>query len=550
MILDGSKTSLETCIQVLKLYEDISGLCMNVEKTKLIWIGSEKNSEVKFCEELNLCWDNSEFTVLGVKFPKDLTAITELNYTSKIEEMKKIFLNWSKRILTPLGRITVIKSLALSKINHLILSLPKPSEKIVKEIQTLFYNYLWNRGPDKIKRSLVIQNYDNGGLRMIDLDSFISSLRLTWFRRMLTTPNKYFTKILNRYPIILECFKYGSQFITERKLTNINNNFWKDILITFKTFIDLVKPSNFNELMNIPLWGNKNIKVGGTSVFYKTWIDNGIMFIRDLISTNGQLLSYEEFRRRYQLRTNFLDFHGLISSLRDYINKFNFHEILERGFCPVQPLPLSIILKNKKGCRNICKLYIEDKMPTITFDKWGAELNLGPNFCWKKILTFPFSLVKDTNLRWFQFRIIHRFLGTNSLLCKMGIKTDNKCSFCNREKETIKHLFWDCEYVQDFWETVILLLAENCGLETVTFNICDILFGNPKSDDILNKIILWGKKYIFRCKYEGNTPSFNTFQRLLAWHFKVDAYIAKVEQKYGEFQTKWQRYIPLFDQSI
>ena len=125
MILDGSKTSLETCIQVLKLYEDISGLCMNVEKTKLIWIGSEKNSEVKFCEELNLCWENSEFTVLGVKFPKDLKAITELNYSSKIEEMKKIFLNWSKRILTPLGRITVIKSLALSKINHLILSLPK-----------------------------------------------------------------------------------------------------------------------------------------------------------------------------------------------------------------------------------------------------------------------------------------------------------------------------------------------------------------------------------------------------------------------------------------
>ena len=95
---------------------------------------------------------------------------------------------------------------------------------------------------------------------MIDLGSVISSLRLTWFRRMLTKPNKYFTNILNRYPIILECFKYGSQFITERKLTNINNNFWKDILITFKTFIDLVKPSNFNELMNKPLWGNKKYK--------------------------------------------------------------------------------------------------------------------------------------------------------------------------------------------------------------------------------------------------------------------------------------------------
>ena len=87
-------------------------------------------------------------------------------------KLRKYFLNWSKRILTPLERITVIKSVALSKINHLILSLPKPSEKIVKEIQILFNIYLWNRGKDKIKTSLLNQNYDNGGLRMIDLDSF------------------------------------------------------------------------------------------------------------------------------------------------------------------------------------------------------------------------------------------------------------------------------------------------------------------------------------------------------------------------------------------
>ena len=98
----------------------------------------------------------------------------------------------------------MIKSLALSKINHLILSPPKPSEKIIKDIQTLFYNYLWNGGPDKIKRSVVIQNYDRGGLRMIDVDSSINSLKLTWLRRMLITPNKYFTTISRRYPILYE----------------------------------------------------------------------------------------------------------------------------------------------------------------------------------------------------------------------------------------------------------------------------------------------------------------------------------------------------------
>ena len=49
-----------------------------------------------------------------------------------------------------------------------------------------------------------------------------------------------------------------------------------------------------------------------------------------------------------------LDFHGLISSLRDYINKFNFHEGLSSS-----TISLKYYIKNKKGCRNICNFYID-----------------------------------------------------------------------------------------------------------------------------------------------------------------------------------------------
>ena len=52
--------------------------------------------------------------------------------------MKKLFLNWSKRILTPFGNIVVIKSLALSKINHLNLALPNLTEKILKTFKICF----------------------------------------------------------------------------------------------------------------------------------------------------------------------------------------------------------------------------------------------------------------------------------------------------------------------------------------------------------------------------------------------------------------------------
>ena len=174
-------------------------------------------------------------------------------------------------------------------------------------------------------------------------------LRLTWFRRLLTTKSKYFICTLDRYSVIKDCITFGSQFITERKLNNVSNKFWNDILRTYKTFIDLVTPQNFNDLMGVMLWRNKNIKVGDTSVFYNSWIENGILSIRDLMSSSGQLVSYEEFRRIYTVQTNFLEVYGLIASVRNYINALNISEITELEMGPIWPSPLSIISKHKKA---------------------------------------------------------------------------------------------------------------------------------------------------------------------------------------------------------
>lgn len=70
---------------------------------------------------------------------------------NKRQTVKKLFENWSKRILTPLGKITVIKSLALSKLNYIITSLPNPCKATIKTINQLFYKFLWSDKPDKIK---------------------------------------------------------------------------------------------------------------------------------------------------------------------------------------------------------------------------------------------------------------------------------------------------------------------------------------------------------------------------------------------------------------
>ena len=68
--------------------------------------------------------------------------------------------------------MTVIKSLVISKITHLLMNLPDPEESFLKEFNKLLYHFLWNGKNDKIRRSGMCQTYETGGLKMVDIKRF------------------------------------------------------------------------------------------------------------------------------------------------------------------------------------------------------------------------------------------------------------------------------------------------------------------------------------------------------------------------------------------
>ena len=79
------------------------------------------------------------------------------------------------------GKVTVIKSLVVPKVIYVssLMSIPK---EIIAELNRLLLKFLWN-GTDKVTRLYTINEYDRGGLKMIDLDCMIKSLRLAWLKR-------------------------------------------------------------------------------------------------------------------------------------------------------------------------------------------------------------------------------------------------------------------------------------------------------------------------------------------------------------------------------
>ena len=102
--------------------------------------------------------------------------------------------------------------------------------KAIKEVNKLFYSFLWNGKGDKIKRNTIINEYQNGGLRMIDYESFCKSLKATWIKKYLDQENPSKWKIL--FDLDLEAFG-GTAALTGNLNTKDTKYILKALLVKF-----------------------------------------------------------------------------------------------------------------------------------------------------------------------------------------------------------------------------------------------------------------------------------------------------------------------------
>ena len=81
----------------------------------------------------------------------------------------------------------VIKKFAFPKLIYPLISLPNPPIGTVQRLEQIMFNFIWDGKPDKIKRDTLMQDYGQGGLKMIDIENFILSLKVSWVKRLLQT---------------------------------------------------------------------------------------------------------------------------------------------------------------------------------------------------------------------------------------------------------------------------------------------------------------------------------------------------------------------------
>lgn len=146
-----------------------------------MWIGSSRNNKSK---PLGIKWPSEPIKALGVfyTYRYDQKLLLEKNFIENLDKIKKLINVWSSRGLSIYGKVTIIKSLVIPKFVYVASLMPTPNDVVV-ELNRLLFKFLWN-GKDKVTRLSTINEFENGGLKMIDLECMIKSLRLAWLKRI------------------------------------------------------------------------------------------------------------------------------------------------------------------------------------------------------------------------------------------------------------------------------------------------------------------------------------------------------------------------------
>ena len=541
LFIKADLESLTGVIRVLDWFKKISGLEVNKDKTKVIKIGAIRDRSISLEGKFGLDW-TTEFEVLGIKYRiKHMTTITDDNISSKIVEMKKLIAVWNTRNLTPYGKVTILKSLIYSKITHILLSLPNPSDQMFKELQSMVDSFLWNKKPPKFRKEILEADTLDGGLKLHNLKTFCMALKLGWIKRYLSSKANWTN--FPDYFEFREICSYGKNYI-DRIYDITDNPFWKNVLDAIIYLWDTNRMITPENTLLSPLWLNHILQIP----IKRSWKERGINIVNDVLDNNRQNMSLEDFQTTYNIQTNFLEYGAFCWKICNYMRRSVF--IDGTTVYPCNSYLNVILSKDKKGVSNIYKQLLgkNDNIITNACTKWSDKISSRIDFFSMRKSFNKIQMVDDVYLRYIQFRTLHRRFYTNDKLFKMKIKESSLCDMCKIDEDSVEHMLIKCSKSRILWRDVEIWLSE-VGLADYIIDEQTIILGENKKSFWINAIILITKKVIFNAKLNCKTPSIFSVKFQTRALFNHEELKYNILQRNENFVKRWGLLIDYFEET-
>ena len=207
---------------------------VNIDKTTCMTI--ETLHEHELISKFNLKFVN-EIKILGILMDRDAKNVTDKNLQLKMPMIKTEIEQWKRRCLTPIGRISIVKALLLSKLVHIFIALPNPSPRYTKELERLLFEFVSGQKKDKVIRTTLAQKHSKDGLSMVNVESFIKSLKLSWFKRLCTSNAEWTIIAAQEISNVWTLLTYGCKKLKSTRC-KVTNPFYVDFIDALSQFTD------------------------------------------------------------------------------------------------------------------------------------------------------------------------------------------------------------------------------------------------------------------------------------------------------------------------
>ena len=541
------QSSLKTLLELLDQFKECSGLKMNKSKSEAMWLGKDKDNK----DELyDLKWPQTPIIALGTAFQSyDKQLCEQENFLEKITKAQKICNMWRQRDLTLYGRITIVKTLGLSKLISSSACLPTPPY-VVTMIDKLVSAFVWNNKPPKIKRGTMIGPKEKGGLDLPDYDSIRKSLLAAWTKRMINGINEGWMAIHSLYLdriggfLIFDC-NYNTNLLNLQGMPQ----FYVDVLKAWGDVIGDNTPQHCAQVKDEILWNNRYITIAGKSVYYKDLHLAGITKVKDLLNDNNELLSINDLIHKIGVAIPFTKLLGLIDAIpADWKRKLKICSSMDNKTSGSEKAPL--LPANGVSCGQARRILIVKKWIEPLANDRLRRLGVHEEGKINEIHSLAFKITKETKLSIFQFKLVHNILPHRILQHKMGIVDSPRCLDCNNP-ETVLHMLVSCPMLEMFWSNALSWWNTN-SVYKVSFNEFNILFGynaDGRKTYLLNYYFLTGKFYIFRQKTLNKAPpTFTSFLAFLKEKVFTHKAFTMANGTSDKFQATWTTLLSLLNE--
>ena len=359
----------------------------------------------------------------------------------------------------------------MSKIVFPASVLPVP-EDVRTQVKTMLFNYLWKGKRDKVKRSSVVSDVKNGGIKMLDIDAFFMSLKAAWVTKLINCEGKW----SSLFHMVNEKLYFPSNYIWKITVRNIEDFpvlkcfplFYQDVVLAFN-FSKYIKPLEFvnrYDALNEPLWGNTYFKRGGKCLHFKNWLRKGIYYVKNIIGEDGKFLKDEAM---FTILGNKGNTMGEIVTVKKHIFRLLKQlDLSSAKYTKIQEIP-SLIFQNKRyhiinqKSKFFYNIIVNKKCSRSNMESIYARNFNFPNVksTWDNIYLQKISSLKVNFLKDFNFKILNNILPSGYWLSKWNHNVNSKCDHCG-ETESVEHMLYSCIRIKEIWS--LISFALNCNI--------------------------------------------------------------------------------------